>query len=301
MAGGTNINDSKRFVMYRYDISVPAAAIFVALFGISSIWHIWQTWKKRSWFLIAFIIGGLFETIGYGGRIQSSFDQFSLSPFIMQTLLLLLGPALYAASIYMILGRIIVLTGAERYAIVRPSWLTKIFVTGDVISFMMQGAGGGIMSTAKKNPANSKKGERIIVGGLFVQLVFFGLFVITAAVFQRKGSAHLKSLPKDITWKKHLLALYATSILILVRSVFRVIEYLQGNNGYLLRKEVFLYVFDSALMLGVMVIMNVIHPGDIAIMLKKKNEGHGDVEMTTPTEVQQPKHSRDQSGASSAV
>ena len=157
------------------------------------------------------------------------------------------------------------------------------------------------MSTAKKNPANSKKGERIIVGGLFVQLVFFGLFVITAAVFQRKGAAYLKSLPKDITWKKHLFALYGTSILILIRSVFRVIEYLQGNNGYLLRREVFLYVFDAALMLGVMVIMNVVHPGDIAIMLKKKNAGHGDVEMTAPVEVQQPKHSRDESGASSAV
>ncbi|KAH7114408.1 RTA1 like protein-domain-containing protein [Dendryphion nanum] len=303
MAGGKNINDPNRYVMYRYQISVPAAAIFVALFGISSIFHIYQTWRKRSWFLIAFIIGGLFETIGYAGRIQSSFDQFNLSPYIMQTLLLLLGPALYAASIYMILGRLIVLTSGEKYSLVRPSWLTKIFVSGDVISFLMQGAGGGIMSTAKKNPANSKKGERIIVGGLFVQLIFFGLFVVTSALFQRRGAHHLKSLPKEITWKKQLYALYATSTLILVRSVFRVIEYLQGNAGYLLRQEVFLYVFDAVLMLGVMVIMNVVHPGDIAIMLKEKREGGAgsDVEMSTPVEVQQSKHSREESGTSSAV
>ncbi len=59
----------------------------------------------------------------------------------MQTLLILLGPALLAASIYMILGRMIRLLGAEEYALIRTNWMTKIFVTGDVISFLSQGAG----------------------------------------------------------------------------------------------------------------------------------------------------------------
>ncbi len=59
----------------------------------------------------------------------------------MQTLLILLGPALLAASIYMILGRMIRLLGAEEYALIRTNWMTKIFVTGDVISFLAQGAG----------------------------------------------------------------------------------------------------------------------------------------------------------------
>jgi hypothetical protein len=44
---------------YSYDPSLPAAAIFTVLFGISSVLHIWYTIRKRSWFLVAFIIGGL--------------------------------------------------------------------------------------------------------------------------------------------------------------------------------------------------------------------------------------------------
>lgn len=59
----------------------------------------------------------------------------------MQSLLILLAPALFAASIYIILGRIILMTDGERYSLVRQKWLTKIFVAGDVLSFLMQGSG----------------------------------------------------------------------------------------------------------------------------------------------------------------
>lgn len=59
----------------------------------------------------------------------------------MQTLLILVAPALFAASIYMVLGRIILLVDGEELSLIRKKWLTKIFVTGDVLSFVMQGAG----------------------------------------------------------------------------------------------------------------------------------------------------------------
>lgn len=49
--------------------------------------------------------------------------------------------ALFAASIYIILGRIILLVDGERYSLVRQKWLTKLFVAGDVLSFLLQGAG----------------------------------------------------------------------------------------------------------------------------------------------------------------
>lgn len=83
------------------------------------------------------------EWVGYIGRAMSSQESpnWTLGPYIMQTLLLLVAPALYAASIYMELGRIIALTAGERHSVIRRQWLTKIFVIGDVISFVAQGAG----------------------------------------------------------------------------------------------------------------------------------------------------------------
>lgn len=83
----------------------------------------------------------LVETVGFIGRYLSKNDIWALGPFIMQSLLILVAPALFAASIYIILGRVILMVDGERYSLVRQKWLTKMFVAGDVLSFMMQGSG----------------------------------------------------------------------------------------------------------------------------------------------------------------
>lgn len=84
------------------------------------------------------------EVLGYIGRAMSSRESpnWTLGPYLIQTLFLLLAPALLAASIYMLLGRIILVLQAESHAIMRKKWLTKVFVTGDVLSFLLQGSGG---------------------------------------------------------------------------------------------------------------------------------------------------------------
>ena len=62
-------------------------------------------------------------------------------PYIMQTLLILLGPAFYAASIYMLLGRIIGFLDADHHSLIPTKWLTKLFLLGDVLSIFGQGGG----------------------------------------------------------------------------------------------------------------------------------------------------------------
>lgn len=54
--------------------------------------------------------------------------------------------------------------------------------------------------------------------------------------------------------------LYVASVLISARSGFRIVEYMQGNDGFLMRHEVFLYIFDASAMWVVMWIFNVFHP-----------------------------------------
>lgn len=59
----------------------------------------------------------------------------------MQSVLILVAPALFAASIYMLLSRIIQAAGGFHLALIKQKWLTKIFVCGDILSFLMQGSG----------------------------------------------------------------------------------------------------------------------------------------------------------------
>lgn len=69
--------------------------------------------------------------------------------------------------------------------------------------------------------------------------------------------------------------LFGTSLLIMIRSIFRVAEYLQGNDGYILAHEAYLYVFDAVLMLSVMAVFNMVHPSR-AIVLEHSKSSYRD-------------------------
>ncbi|KAK7706479.1 hypothetical protein SLS63_013966 [Diaporthe eres] len=210
----------------------------------------------------------LMEVIGYAGRAKSGNESpdWTLGPYIIQAILLLVAPALFAATIYMELGRIISVVEGEGHVMIRKEWMTKLFVTGDVLSFLLQGGGGGYQAAGSLEALEN--GSKVIIVGLFVQLICFGFFIVLAVAFHRSiNAAPTGRSNSSIPWRKHMRALYLGSFLIMVRSVFRAVEYLQGFNGYLLRHEAYLYIFDAVLMFLVMVLFNWIHPAEIAAIL----------------------------------
>ncbi len=174
--------------------------------------------------------------------------------YAIQNMYILVAPALFAASIYMTLGRIMTSVRAEKYSPIRPSKLTMTFVAGDILSFTIQGGGGGLMVIQK--PGLAEWGERIIILGLVVQVVLFGLFGVTAVVFHRRlrFAPTPDSLDVLIPWEQTLYMLYIVSALVMVRSIFRVAEFAAGQTGYPLSHEWTLYVFDSLLMFAVTVV-----------------------------------------------
>ncbi|KAL0769124.1 hypothetical protein CaCOL14_008432 [Colletotrichum acutatum] len=254
------------FRLYRYTPSLPAAIVSAAVFAVLTILHFWRLYRARAFYFTAFALGGVFQTIGYCGRIWSHFDTMAIGGFVMQAILILVAPALYAASIYMILGRLIRTLRAEHLSLLPVPWVTKIFVTGDVVSFTMQAGGGGIQAAGTLELYDI--GEKIIIIGLLVQIVVFGFFIITTILFHHRISRKPTSVAIEgiVPWRRYLWVLYSTSLIILVRSVFRVIEYLQGNRGYLISHEIFLSIFDTVLMVAVMAIFLVC---DSACMLEE--------------------------------
>ncbi|KAJ5758539.1 RTA-like protein [Penicillium odoratum] len=214
--------------------------------------------KSRTWFFIPFIV---VEIVGYVGRYLNSHQSpnWTITPYVVQSLLLLIAPAFFAASIYMILGRCIVATGHDSLFVIPVKWLTKIFVAGDVISFFAQCAGGGLLSSAKTH-SKVTLGQDIIIAGLFIQIAFFGFFVVTAGIFHyRLLECH------DCIANSAISVLYTASIFILIRSVFRAIEYITGTTGPIMSTEVYLYVFDAALMFLTMMTFNIFTPKSLVI------------------------------------
>ncbi|KAI5276961.1 hypothetical protein E4T47_00050 [Aureobasidium subglaciale] len=46
--------------VYPYDASVPAAVLFAILFFIMSILHLYQLVRTRTWYLVPFLLGGIY-------------------------------------------------------------------------------------------------------------------------------------------------------------------------------------------------------------------------------------------------
>ncbi|KAM0412858.1 hypothetical protein ACHAPD_007906 [Fusarium lateritium] len=207
--------------------------------------------------------------LGYGIRAGAHNRTNKIMPYATQNMFILVAPALFAASIYMILGRIIRGLNADRHSLLKPTKLTRTFVLGDVLSFMVQGGGAGM--SAIQNTTMAKWAERLVIIGLVIQIVIFGIFCVVSVVFHRRMSRTptAESIGTLIPWESTLHMLYAVSFLIMVRSIFRVIEYAQGYTGYALSHEWTLYVFDTLLMWLVTAIFAFRYPSDITV-----NHGH---------------------------
>ncbi|KAJ5938866.1 hypothetical protein N7466_002000 [Penicillium verhagenii] len=245
---------SSDYVLYQYTPSLVAAVVFAVLFFLTTAFHLWQRIRNHTKYFNPFVVGGIFQIIGYIARAASHFHTTSTILYALQTLLVLLAPTLYAASIYMVLGRAITFLRGQHLSYVPVKYMTKIFVLGDVLSFILQGAGGGVMSSGSGNMLTV--GQWIIVAGLGVQLVFFGAFLVTSICFHCRITLSPTQEAKDSTD----ISAFFPPVLILIRSIYRIIEFAQGNSGYVISHEVFLYVFDASMMFLVMIVMNLFHP-----------------------------------------
>jgi hypothetical protein len=77
----------------------------------------------------------------------------------------------------------------------------------------------------------------------------------------------------EIRWKAYLNMLYFTSALILVRNIFRVVEFIMDKQSYLQQNEWPTFTFDSVLMLLVMVVFYIWYPDNL-VLAKPEDSGY---------------------------
>ncbi|KAJ5999368.1 hypothetical protein N7451_007178 [Penicillium sp. IBT 35674x] len=261
---------------YHYDPSLAGACIFCDF--VRNIYHLAYIPHSQAQ---DSTLHPSIEFVGYTARAISSTEapHLTLGPYVIQTLLLLVAPPLFAASIYMVLGRIILSVDAESYSLIKKRWLTKTFVISDVVCFLVQLAGAGLM--ASSHASMSKTGADIVLAGLWLQIVIFGFFVVLALIFERRLRAVPTRQSKDglLPWKRFMCILYIACTFIMIRNIVRVAEFIEGFQGYIILHEVFLYVFDAVPMMLVMVIFSIWYP---SVFLKRTGRTKLDERSQTP-------------------
>lgn len=184
-------------------------------------------------------------------------------------MMLILGSApLLSATIYMTLGRLARNLDAAKYCLIRPTWVSKIYILIDIASFGCQMFGSAAQASG---PEGAAQGIYVIKIGLGIQMGAFGLFLLMAIVLHirlNQSPTGVSERP-HVRWRKHMWALYAVSILVISRSLFRLIEFVEGTDGMIQNTEWMMYAFDASLLLGSSVYFAVVHPGRLFRYIQK--------------------------------
>ncbi|KAL4935668.1 hypothetical protein BDV06DRAFT_234117 [Aspergillus oleicola] len=259
---------------YHYNPSVGAAGVFAALYTIAFIGTVAQWLRFRPVVWIVMVIASAMECIGYIARVVSTQDTTARTPYVLQFSLLILAPVLMAGALYVLFGRIIFLIVPRekrtfKICWVPPRWITPVFVGFDIIALLLQLVGAVMITSGNGNSQDDidtfNRGRDLALGGVIVQIIAFGIFTIAAIRFNFTSKAFVKPAsheplhmhgegdstvslqekPKNENWQHLLRAVNFATIMILIRSIYRMVEFTEGQTGYVNTHEWTFYVFDS--------------------------------------------------------
>ncbi|KAG6371792.1 RTA1 like protein-domain-containing protein [Boletus reticuloceps] len=235
---------------YSYNPSTAAAGIFAVLYAIASVVIFFRLSANRTWWGLCLPIGAAVMSAGFALRIAMTIYPNSLPIYLCSALFILLAPAAFLAFDYILYGRFVVNCIQRRHSLIRPERTARYFVVSDITSFLVLGTGGSLLGST--DPNTDKIGIYIVIGGLALQTLSFGLYILLVYYAYRSLKRNgIK--PFEQPWGKIMKLLFFSSAFFLLRCIYRTIEVAQGlGNGYLADHEAFFYVFDSLpLLIGI--------------------------------------------------
>ncbi|KAK3618237.1 phospholipid-translocating ATPase rsb1 [Elasticomyces elasticus] len=223
--------------------------------------------RYKTWgFMSAMIIGLALEVIGYAARVQLNNNPFDGDSFLMYLITLTIAPVFISAAIYLCLTRIIVIYG-EKCSRFKPGTVAIAFMTSDFLSLLLQAVGGAIADTADTH-ADSRVGIDIMIAGLVLQAISLAAFLLFVADFAWR--CHRGVLDQDpakqrvrnqMLFKAFMASLLLATVVILIRSIFRVAELWGGFDGALWNDEVDFLILDGAMISLASLCLSALHPG----------------------------------------
>ncbi|KIY69074.1 RTA1 like protein [Cylindrobasidium torrendii FP15055 ss-10] len=266
---------------YGYIPNRTVAYIFLVLFALSTVLHLGQgVWFRKWWVIPTIVLAGGLETAGWAGRLWSSYRPLASDPYMLQIVCTILGPTPLLAANFIIFGELISIMGPI-YSRLAPRLYSRVFLSCDIISLIVQGAGGGIAASADDHDG-AELGGNIMLGGIIFQLVVIVVYTtLSAEFFWRYATDHPVSskLPGnardsqstlsthtmrgELSGRSRLMvgALCFNLLVLFIRAIYRTIELSDGWNGRIITTEVYFNVLDGAMVVLAIYTFNIVHPG----------------------------------------
>ncbi|KAK7739648.1 hypothetical protein SLS53_005615 [Cytospora paraplurivora] len=229
---------------YGYVPSLAVGVLFVVLFGIPLLYHVFQSCRCP----------------------------YNTDAFLAQEVTLIMAPVFFSAALYVLLGLLILDLGRAS-SFMSAKWYTIIFCSADLISLIVQAVGGAMASTADTDDQQTR-GTHIMVAGIAFQLGTMTLFGGMLADFVRRIWGKGLGLRELITPRLKIIlgAIFVSFLMIYIRSIYRTIELAQGWDGYLITHQGYFIGLDAAIMV---IAVAIFIPVDPAVLMGKPGHGHG--------------------------
>ena len=186
------------------------------------------------------------------GRLILHNNAWSDIGFNLQIVFLTFAPAFLAAGIYLNLKQLIIAFG-DSLSRIKPAWYTWLFISCNILSIALQGAGGGVASAASPDQKSLlDTGNGVMVAGMIFQVVTLLLFGVLSVVYafrvwkyQHELDFEANTLRQSLKFKAFLVALVLAYLVILIRCTYRVAEMSGGWGNPVMKEETLFLALDS--------------------------------------------------------
>ncbi|KAJ3511922.1 hypothetical protein NM208_g15379 [Fusarium decemcellulare] len=252
---------------YSYDPNVGGNAVLLVVFALLALATPYFGFRSRTYvFSAALTIGFFFEVLGFIGRILLHSSRDSQGNFFLFLFGTVLGPSFISIAIFIILPHVLGIYG-EPLCPFRPLVAGLIFWGLGAVTILFELI--GIIFTAYESGGVSRKQGAIVTAtGLAFQaaalLACTGLhFWFTLGVSTRRGSldARHSQVYSSSKFKQFLMAMEIAAVLLIVYSIYRLVEFSGGVSDNLFQNEAAFMVIGGVLPLFAGALLTVFHPG----------------------------------------
>ncbi len=195
-----------------------------------------------------------------------SHNPFLKAAFDTQIICIILAPVFLAAGIYLLLKHT-ALTISPALSPLRPHLYTHIFITCDVLSLVLQGAGGGVAATATAQKSVDV-GNNLMMAGIGFQACTLLIFVAVSAQYASRVVKHRWDLVPAATrllatrrFRLFVAAVAVACITIFTRCIYRIAEMAGGWKNPIMRDQGLFVGLDGVMVVIAVAALTVAHPG----------------------------------------
>lgn len=250
----------------RYTPTLALNILAIVTFALCLLLHTIRLYLHRLWaFSSLLLVTTLFEIVGYVFRLQSSpppvGNPYKVINFVIQYFFIVVAPVFLSAAIYTTLTSLIDALGQS----LSPFGLSKriilwFFITSDVIATITQVAGAALIGVAESNDKSPDKANNILLAGLVYQVFTFLLFLVLLFAFLSKARKAATSTGAG-GLMQFSSAIVVSSLLVYLRTIFRLAETAEGVGGYASTHEAFFGALEFAPIVLAILILGWWHPG----------------------------------------